>query len=77
MNNQKTFKDDGYKRVKCNSCWHFLMETHLGDKYTKRKDCKKCGNIQIIAPPRLGQKDGESGAFWGPPGDSCFTAIPE
>ena len=74
---QKSFQKDGYKLVTCRNCLRILGESHLGEKNARTVLCKEktCKNFQMIAPPRLGYKDGKFGAFWCEPGDSCFTAF--
>lgn len=74
LKNQKTFQQDGWKRIFCRNCGNFLCESHLGEKNIKTKTCKKCKNIQIIAPPRFGTFEGKQGFFWAEPSNSCFTA---
>lgn len=77
INHQATFSEDGYKRIFCRNCGRFLAETHLGQKNGRITRCKKCKNVQIIAPPRTATMNGKEGAYWCEPGDSCFTAFDE
>jgi len=74
---QKSFQKDKFKLIVCRNCLRILGETHLGEKNTRTITCKDCGNIQVVAPPRLVSKNGISGAFWAEPGNSCFTAFAE
>ena len=75
IKNQKSFYCDGWKRVFCKNDGHFVDETHLGEKNTRSIKCKKCGNQQVIAPPRFGVLNNVKGWFWYEPNDSCFTAV--
>jgi len=75
LKNQKTFQKDGWRRMLCKACARIIGESHLNEKNSREIRCKECGNIQIIAPPRKGTKNGKIGYFWYEPGDSCFTAI--
>ena len=72
--NQKTFKEDGWKRIICRNDGRVIGETHIGEKNIRSVTCSECGNQQDIVPPRRGIRNGKSGFFWCEPSESCFTA---
>lgn len=74
---QTSFQKEGMKIIYCRNCGTIIGESHLGEKNARTVTCRECKNVQIIAPPRLGVKDGKYGAFWCDEGNSCFTAFAE
>ena len=68
MGRHTTFKKEGYKKVFCAACGHYMKtDVHLGEKNYRAVRCWKCKAVSIIYPPRKGVNDaGEKVILWGP-----------
>jgi hypothetical protein len=51
--NQTSFIREGYKRIFCINCGHFISESHLGEKHSREIICRECKTVNLVSPPRL------------------------
>jgi len=65
---QTTFKNEGYKKIICGNCGHYMKaNVYLGEKNPRAIRCWKCKAISIYFPPRkTTNKEGGKVILWGP-----------
>lgn len=72
---QTTFKKDGYKKIICPNCGHYMKaNVYLGEKNYRAIRCWKCKAVSLIYPPRKDiNEENERIIRWGP-NEGVYTA---